>query len=99
MHEQIAQFPSKTLYSSKLAAHASVANHKLSGLPSCSESSADDVLDVPVVFFDTSGCQYFERLEGDGEGGNAAIEEGSRCNENEAEVVRKWVEELVRFTN
>ncbi|KAH7101720.1 P-loop containing nucleoside triphosphate hydrolase protein, partial [Auriculariales sp. MPI-PUGE-AT-0066] len=35
MHEQIARFPSKTLYSNALVAHESVAKHKLSELPSC----------------------------------------------------------------
>ncbi|KAH7101714.1 P-loop containing nucleoside triphosphate hydrolase protein [Auriculariales sp. MPI-PUGE-AT-0066] len=100
MHEQIARFPSKTLYSNALVAHESVAKHKLSELPSCLSGSteASDALDVPVVFFDTAGCQFFERLEGESTDGGpqrGAIEEGSRCNENEAEVVRRWVQELV----
>jgi DNA polymerase alpha-associated DNA helicase A len=47
-----------------------------------------DVLGMPVVFFDTAGCEYFERLDGDNE-------EGSRCNENEAAVVKVWVDKLV----
>lgn len=99
MHEQIAQFPSQVMYNSKLKAHPSVASHLLRDLPNVSGNtngySKEDVEDVekevlgtPVVFFDTAGCEYFERIEGDGD-------EGSKCNENEATVVRKWVEQLV----
>jgi DNA polymerase alpha-associated DNA helicase A len=92
MHEQICAFPSKTLYSSKLMSHSSVASHLLCDLPETnaeSEEDEQDTLAVPVVFFDTAGCEYFERIDGDGD-------EGSRCNENEAAVVKAWVEKLVR---
>ncbi|KAH0831185.1 P-loop containing nucleoside triphosphate hydrolase protein [Lanmaoa asiatica] len=78
MHAQICQFPSNTLYASKLKSHDSVSSRLLSDLPNTS----------PVVFFDTAGCEYYERLEGGGD-------EGSRCNENEASVVRGWTEKLV----
>lgn len=47
-----------------------------------------EVLETPVVFFDTAGCEFFERVDGDGD-------EGSRCNENEATIVDKWVDSLV----
>ncbi|KAI0057300.1 P-loop containing nucleoside triphosphate hydrolase protein [Artomyces pyxidatus] len=92
MHEQIAAFPSKVMYSSKLSAHPSVASHLLRDLPNTAASSEEDekeILGTPVVFFDTAGCEYFERLEGDGD-------EGSRCNENEATVVKNWVEQLIQ---
>lgn len=91
MHAQICEFPSKTLYASQLASHASVASHLLRDLPNAqpeSEEDAKEVLGTPVVFFDTAGCEYFERMEGDGD-------EGSRCNENEATVVKNWVASLV----
>lgn len=95
MHSQICQFPSKTLYASKLTSHQSVKSHLLKDLPNTStftssedEDSIREILGTPVVFFDTAGCEYFERLDGDGD-------EGSRCNENEAAVVTKWVEKLV----
>lgn len=94
MHSQICEFPSKTLYSSKLTCHESVASHLLCDLPNVqarSEEEEKEVLGTPVVFFDTAGCEYFERLDGDGD-------EGSRCNENEATVVKNWVETLVRFS-
>jgi hypothetical protein len=54
-----------------------------------SEEDEKDLLGTPVIFYDTAGCEYFERLDGDGD-------EGSRCNENEAVVVKGWVEQLVR---
>lgn len=91
MHEQIASFPSDTLYGGKLIADESVAAHLLTDLPNTSLDDADEeaeVLGTPVVFFDTAGCEYFERLEGD-------ADEGSHCNENEATVVKNWVERLV----
>lgn len=91
MHAQIADFPSKALYQNKLKSHASVAAHLLRDLPNVhveSEEDAKELLGTPVVFFDTAGCEYYERLEGNGD-------EGSRCNENEATVVKNWVESLV----
>nr|GAT50155.1 predicted protein [Mycena chlorophos] len=91
MHETICAFPSVTLYGSRLASAPSVEKHLLLDLPETHARSADDekeVLGTPVVFFDTAGCEYFERLEGDGD-------EGSRCNENEATVVKNWVDKLV----
>ncbi|RDB23722.1 DNA polymerase alpha-associated DNA helicase A [Hypsizygus marmoreus] len=91
MHSQICAFPSKTLYSSKLTSDASVRGHLLKDLPNTHADTEDDekeMLATPVVFFDTAGCEYFERLEGDSD-------EGSRCNENEATVVKNWVDKLV----
>jgi DNA polymerase alpha-associated DNA helicase A len=92
MHAQICEFPSNTLYSSKLISHDSVVSHLLRDLPDVKPESEEDekeVLGTPVIFFDTAGCEYYERLEGDGD-------EGSRCNENEATVVKNWIENLVR---
>ncbi|KAK0221000.1 P-loop containing nucleoside triphosphate hydrolase protein [Armillaria nabsnona] len=89
MHSQICEFPSKTLYGSKLESHDSVASHLLSDVVQAEgdEETIKEVLETPVVFFDTAGCEYFERLEGDGD-------EGSRCNENEATVVKQWIDKL-----
>ena len=98
MHSQICQFPSKILYASKLNSHDSVSSHLLRDLPNTSpflvsqdEDTIKEVLGMPVLFFDTAGCEYYERLEGDGD-------EGSRCNENEATVVKSWTEKLVSRT-
>lgn len=91
MHTKIAEFPSKTMYGSMLTTHSSVATHLLRQLPNVvvsSEEDAQEILGTPVVFFDTAGCEYFERLEGDSD-------EGSRCNENEATIVKQWVATLV----
>lgn len=94
MHGEICEFPSKTLYASKLKSHESVASHLLRDLPNTqefvtkeNEDIVKEVLGTPVVFFDTAGCEYYERLDGDGD-------EGSRCNENEATVVKTWTERL-----
>lgn len=79
------------MYHSRLKSHESVAGHMLKDLPNANAASEDDekeILGTPVVFYDTAGCEYFERLEGDGD-------EGSRCNENEATVVKNWIEQLV----
>jgi DNA polymerase alpha-associated DNA helicase A len=92
MHAQICEFPSKTLYRSKLKPHESVAAHLLRDLPNAkaeSDEDAKELLGTPVIFYDTAGCEYFERVDGDSD-------EGSRCNENEVTVVKGWVEKLVR---
>ena len=91
MHSTIAEFPSRVMYDSRLITHTSVATHLLLHLPNITTTSDDvqDALGTPIVFFDTSGCEYFERLDGDGD-------DGSRCNENEATIVHNWVATLVR---
>ena len=92
MHTKIAEFPCRAMYDSKLITHTSVATHLLCHLPNVTktpEEDAQEVLGTPVVFFDTAGCEYFERLEGEGD-------EGSRSNENEATIVKNWVDTLVR---
>ncbi|KAG9307960.1 p-loop containing nucleoside triphosphate hydrolase protein [Chiua virens] len=98
MHAQICQFPSDTLYASKLISHSSVRSHLLSDLPNTrsftetrDEDTVKETLGTPVVFFDTAGCEFYERLEGD-------EDEGSRCNENEAAVVKRWTEKLAQVT-
>lgn len=98
MHATIADFPSKILYKSSLISHESVASHLLKDIPGTSTDvdTISDMLDTPVVFFDTAGCEYFERLQDDaGETTRSVSDEGSRCNENEAVVVKRWVEKLV----
>ena len=92
MHKSICEFPSETLYGSRLRCHPSVEQHLLRDIPGTKdEEDFVDVLSTPVVFFDTAGCEYYERLDDEGGAGD----EGSRRNENEATVVRNWVEKLV----
>ena len=68
-----------------------MASHLLDDLPNTSaedDDEAEEVLRTPVVFIDTAGSEYYERVEGD-------HKEGSRCNENEAMVVKKYITRLV----
>ena len=91
MHARIAAFPSKMMYQNKLTSHPSVSNHLLKDLPNANaldEDEEKELLGTSVTFFDTAGCEYYERAEGD-------ENEGSRSNENEATVVKKYIEELV----
>lgn len=109
MHKQICAFPSQTLYRSKLKSDETVQEHLLKDLvhPPTSDSSPppdadiDDVLAHPIIFFDTSGCEFYERLESDSAVHNLntklKTDEGSRCNENEATIVKDWVGRLVEM--
>lgn len=101
MNEHIADFPSTTLYNSELVSDSSVAKHTLLDLPTITDRDSDDakdVLDHTVVFFDTAGCEFYERNEGDDtDKAKARIGEGSKSNENEATIVAKWARKLVRY--
>lgn len=100
MNEIIASFPSTKLYENNLISDPSVAKRTLLDLPSISDpSSADikDLLEPPVIFFDTAGCEFYERSESDDLDGKQAkgLGEGSKSNTNEAEIVVKWARSLV----
>lgn len=98
MNSSIASYPSDALYMSALVSAPSVASRTLSDLPSFSADLSDDAkefLNPPVVFLDTSGCEFFERTNENGGGEGRAGGGGSTLNENEAEVVRNYVEKLV----
>lgn len=93
MNQKIAEFPSRVMYHNKLRSHRSVASHLLDDLPNASaedNDEAEETLRTPIVFIDTAGSEYYERVEGD-------HDEGSRCNENEAIVVKKYIARLVRL--
>ena len=96
MHETICTFPSKTLYGSRLRSDPAVARHILQDLENVAAETtgggADEggLLETPVVFFDTAGCEYFEKIGEEGDG-----DEGSKCNEHEATLVKDWVGKLV----
>ena len=96
MHESIASFPSDTLYESSLISDASVATRTLLELPTILEPTSEDAVDAltpTCMFFDTAGCEFYERTEGEGE--QKYLGEGSKSNENEAVVVCKWARKLV----
>lgn len=98
MNENIATFPSETLYDSALISDSSVAKRTLLELPTITDPTSEDTVDAlqqTIVFFDTAGCEYYERTEGEGET-KSSIGEGSKSNENEAVVVVKWARKLVR---
>ncbi|WWC94533.1 hypothetical protein V866_001379 [Kwoniella sp. B9012] len=101
MNSLIASFPSDTLYESQLISHESVSKRTLLDLPSIedkeSEESKDHLAPV-VVFFDTAGCEFYERTEGDDQDSKkSGIGEGSKSNENEAGVVTKWARKLIEL--
>jgi DNA polymerase alpha-associated DNA helicase A len=96
MNDAICAFPSSTLYSSKLSSDTSVAARLLSD-DHPNKGAVQDTLGHPVVFFDTSACEFYERVDtmaGDSKS-KISGDEGSKCNTNEVEVVRAWVTELV----
>ncbi len=100
MHEAIAEFPSDTLYSSKLVSAAAVAKRHLIDLPCIVDPDGDEAKDVltdTVIFFDTAGSEMYERTEADYVGSKVGPADGSRYNENEAEVVINWVRRLVTW--
>ncbi len=88
MHETIMGFSSHELYADKLRAHASVAAHLLTELPSVvpGDEDEDDLLSFPLVFFDIAGCGLDESQE---------EEASSRENKGEAELVAKHVQQLL----
>ena len=102
MNEVIAAFPSSALYDSALISSPLVAKRTLLDLPTIVDPSSEDAKDTlqpTAIFFDTAGCEFYERSEGElsDSGGKAqrGIGEGSKSNENEAEAVAKWARRLV----
>ena len=99
MNEKIASFPSSALYENRLISDPSVSSRRLIDLPNIVDSNSEeakDVLEEIVVFFDTAGCEFFERSESDT--GSKSLGEGSKSNENEASVVANWARRLVNTT-
>ncbi|MCA9247448.1 MAG: AAA family ATPase [Planctomycetales bacterium] len=83
MHEAIMRFSSRAFYDDALAAHASVAAHRLCDLPEVKE---DELTSEPLTFIDTAGAGYDEEQEEDGE---------SRLNRQEAELAWRKAEQLL----
>lgn len=83
MHESIMEFSSREFYEGDLEADQSVRSHLLADLPSV---AAVPLAQSPLEFLDTAGAGFDEELEPDGE---------SRLNRQEAELVRRKVQELM----
>ncbi|TIA91851.1 hypothetical protein E3P81_01788 [Wallemia ichthyophaga] len=96
MNDLIMRYPSESMYGGALTAHSSVSHHTLLDLPSVQahEGAHDEIeLNSPLVLLDTDGLDYMERV--DSEEMKKGEEEGSKYNENEVEVVREKVGQLV----
>lgn len=95
-------FPSTELYDAKLVAHESVATRTLAELPELLENGHenqfedDGLMTEPVIFYDTAGSAMFERAEDtDSDKSLRTVDGESKSNENEAEIVMKFIGELV----
>ena len=83
MHESIMEFSSSEFYEGDLEADPSVCGHLLADLPGMADVPWAQ---SPLEFLDTAGAGFDEELEPDGE---------SRLNRQEAELVRRKVQELM----
>ncbi|MBN1688269.1 MAG: AAA family ATPase [Candidatus Omnitrophica bacterium] len=83
MHEHIMRFSSKEFYENELVAHPSVKAHTLADLPRIQKSEATD---SPIIFLDTAGLGYEEKVEPGSD---------SRYNSEEAGLVLKEYEKLL----
>lgn len=98
MNTKIASFPSKTLYHSRLKSDGSNSRRVLRDLPEVNQSEEfEDVVGegTEVVFYDTAGAEFWERSGNDGDEQLVGDDGASLCNENEATVVKNWVDKLV----
>lgn len=83
MHQKIMEFPSEHFYAGTLVADPSVAGHTLADLPGVQTESLDT---QPVLFVDTSGSDWTEELDPNGE---------SKLNPREALWILKQVDALL----
>ncbi|SJX61201.1 related to HCS1-DNA helicase A [Sporisorium reilianum f. sp. reilianum] len=95
MNTDIMAFPNTELYEDKLCAHASCADIRLADLANLSSRSSggedEQELLAPVVFYDTSGCEFYEASPSPEEG---VLLADSKSNVHEVELVVKHLEEL-----
>ncbi|TIB82787.1 P-loop containing nucleoside triphosphate hydrolase protein [Wallemia mellicola] len=97
MHDMIMKYPSEAMYNSKLTAYEAVSKRTLMELPNVADNDTekDEVeLSSPLVFIDTDGYDFFERIDSE-ELKKGAVEEGSKYNENEVEIIKRKVQDLV----
>lgn len=84
-------FPSREMYDDLLTADDAVKERLLSDLvPEASDAQAEELIE-PLVFFDTAGADFLERSDADD-----SLHADSKSNENEATIVVRHVDALVR---
>ncbi|KAF3048454.1 hypothetical protein E8E11_006432 [Didymella keratinophila] len=96
MHEAIMRFPSDTLYDSQLVAADAVKDRLLTDLPYDVQETEDTK--EPLVFWDTQGGDFPEKLEDEGvigKGGKGMSLGDSKSNEAEAALVKMHVGNLI----
>lgn len=95
MHEKIMQYPSEALYEGKLKAAEAVKARLLKELPYEVQSTEDTA--EPLVFWDTQGGDFPEKVEDDegGSKGRSSLLAESKVNELEALIVQRQVSSLV----
>ncbi|KAJ4366705.1 hypothetical protein N0V95_000033 [Ascochyta clinopodiicola] len=96
MHEAIMRFPSDALYDSQLIAADSVKARLLTGLPYEVQDTEDTR--EPLVFWDTQGGDFSEKIEDEGvigKGGKGMSLGDSKSNEAEAALVKMHVSKLI----
>ena len=92
MTTSIMSFPNTELYESKLSAHASCAEIRLSDLANLSFTPEDEEeLLAPVVMYDTTGCEFYETTPSPDEG---VLLADSKSNRHEVELVVRHLDEL-----
>ncbi|KAJ0427073.1 P-loop containing nucleoside triphosphate hydrolase protein [Aspergillus carlsbadensis] len=94
MHENIMRFPSNELYESKLIAAENVKARLLKDLP-YEVKETDDTKEA-VVFWDTQGGDFAEKVEDEDIAKKEALLGESKSNEMEALVVSRHVDNLVQ---
>jgi DNA polymerase alpha-associated DNA helicase A len=93
MHEKIMHFPSDELYDSELIAANHVKTHLLKDL-SYEVAETEDTRE-PLVFIDTQGGDFPERVENEAIGKKSVILGDSKSNEMEAAIVKMHVGKLI----
>ncbi|KAH7386010.1 DNA-binding protein SMUBP-2 [Pyrenochaeta sp. MPI-SDFR-AT-0127] len=96
MHEKIMRFPSDELYDSKLIAADLVKERLLKDLP-YEVTDTEDTRE-PLVFWDTQGGDFAEKVEDEGvigKGGKGMSLGDSKSNEAEAALVKMHVGNLI----
>ncbi|KAF2220410.1 AAA domain-containing protein [Elsinoe ampelina] len=94
MHEKIMDYPSQSLYEGKLMAAESVKHRILAELPYEVKQTEDT--QEPLVFYDTQGGDFFEKIDDEEPGtSKSSLLGDSKSNPAEAQVVALHVSKLI----